>query len=122
VIRGSVYDPNVVLIARIDFERACKLPAESRHLDGLTGTQPADVYARRGADERMNLARAVIYEDDESKWQIIDDWLSDRSRYLDDLAFGALTDSARCDRKRLHFWTSPVRFDLSNVNQNKQTR
>src|SRR6185369_269785 len=95
--RSSVYDPYVVLRARIDFERTCKLAAESRHFDSLTRTQATDVDASRSADERMNLARAIVYEDDESERQIIDDWLRDRSRYLDDLAFGSLTDVAGCN-------------------------
>ena len=42
----------------------------------------------------MNLPRTIVYEDDEPKRKIVNDRLSDGSRYFDDLAFGILTDVA----------------------------
>jgi hypothetical protein len=72
-----VYDANVVLDARVDFEVAGKLAAEPRDLDGLALAQAAHVYACRSADEGMNFTGAVIDEDDESEWQIIHDRLTD---------------------------------------------
>lgn len=57
-------DFDVVLKARINLEGGVKLPAEACQFDGLAWAQTANVYARRGADERMNFAGSIIDEDD----------------------------------------------------------
>jgi hypothetical protein len=66
-----IYEANVVLYARIDFEVVGELTIESRDRDGLAGAQPAHVDACRSANEGMNFAGAIIDEDDESEWQTL---------------------------------------------------
>ena len=70
----------------------------------------------------MNLSGTVNYEDDESKGQIVDDWLSNRSSDPDELTFGVLTHVTGCDWKRTYLWTAPVNLDVSHVDENEQTR
>lgn len=70
----------------------------------------------------MNFSGTVVDEADETEWQIIDDWLSDRPSDRDDLAFSGFTDGAGRDRKRLHFWTTPMNLHFGYINENKQPR
>ena len=120
-VRDLVYDAYVVLHSWIDFEGAGKLTAESRDLDGLAGAQAAHVYACRSANERMNFAGAIIDKDDESERQIVHDRLSDGSSDRHQLAFSRFSDSAGRDRKRLHFWTTPMSFDVGHVDEHEQS-
>jgi hypothetical protein len=117
-----VYDSNVTLRSWIDFEVVGKLTAESRDFNRLPGAQAADVDASRGTDERVNFAGAVIDEDDETEWQIIDDRLSNRPCDCDKLAFGVFTNVSSRYRKRLHFRATPMSFDVSHINENEQPR
>ena len=59
-IADSRQDFDVVLCARINLEGIGKLAAEACHFDGLPLAQAANVYPRRGADERVNFARPII--------------------------------------------------------------
>ena len=81
----------------IDFKMIGELTTKARHFDRLSLTEAAHVDARRGADENVDITRAVINDDDESKRQIID------------------------DRARLHLWTTPVSFNLRDVDEHEQT-
>jgi len=112
-----VYDANVRLYPWIDFEGACKFTAESRDFDGLARAQPAHVYACRSANERMNFAGAIVDKDDESERQIIHDRLSDGSSDRYEAAFSGFTYVAGCNRKRPHFWTTPMSFDDGHVDE-----
>lgn len=67
----------------------------------------------------MNFAGTIIDEDDETEWQIVDDRLSDRPRDRYELTFRVFTNVTRCNWKRLHFWTTPMSFDFSHINENE---
>src|SRR5215813_8960110 len=69
----------------------------------------------------MNFAGAVIDEDDESEWQIIHDWLSDCSGDRHELAFSVFADVPGGHRKRAHFWTTPVYFDVGHIDEHEQS-
>ena len=113
--------PNIVLRARIDFEVVGKLATETGHLDRLSLAESAHVDARRCGDEYIDVARAVVNDDDESERQIIDDGLTDRSRDTNDRAFRRFTYISGRDRQRLHFWATPVSFSLRDVDEHEQS-
>ena len=54
----------------------------------------------------MNFAGAIVNEDDESEWQIINDRLSDCSSDRYKLPFRAFAYVAGCNRKRPHLRTA----------------
>ena len=49
----------------------CKLAAEPRHFDRLSGAKTAYVDAGRSADEYVDFARAIVDEDNETERQIV---------------------------------------------------
>src|SRR5262245_44052425 len=113
---------DVALYARINLEMIGKMPAESCDLDGLALAYAANIYARRGVNERIDFARPIINNYDESEWQIIDYGLSDLSGYPDKLAFGRLTYGPRCDREGLHSRAASTSLDVSHIGENEQSR
>ncbi len=69
----------------------------------------------------MNFAGAIVNKDDESEWQIVNNRLSDRSSDRDELAFSVFAHVAGFDRKRLHFWTTAMRFDCGHIYEHEQS-
>ena len=92
-----IHNPDVGLSAWIDFKMICKLTTKPGDFDRLSRAEAAHVDARRRTDEDVDFTRAVVDNDDESKRQIVDDWLRDRSRDANYLAFGPFTHVASID-------------------------
>ena len=80
---NSGHDSDVALKPGIDFKRIRELAAETRHLDRLARAQTTNVDPGRGTNKHVDLAGAVVNENDEPERQVVNDWLRDRSSDAD---------------------------------------
>src|ERR1044071_9203031 len=98
-----------------------KLAAKACHFDRLALADSAYVDAGRGGNEYVDVARAVVDDDDESERQIVDNRLRDRPGDADQTAFSPFTHATSCYRQRVNFRSTTVRLGDSDVDEHKQT-
>src|SRR5215467_12298819 len=109
---------NVALKSWIHLETVAKLPAKSRDLDSVAGSQAAKVNTRGCSDKGMHFSATIIDKYYEGRRQIILYGLRNRARYPDEHALGLFAYVSSGDGKGFDFRSLAMNFGFGYIDQN----